>query len=99
VQVSCSGPPDAVQVTIQSAAGRIPTMAIAKFSSPRATASSTAPAGESPNVLVNVVLNWRPAELRGCQTRRGLLMEVAPGDPFFHYEKVGTVSVFCGRFI
>jgi two-component system, sensor histidine kinase and response regulator len=46
VQVSCSGPPDAVQVTIQSAAGRIPAIAIAKFFEIFSIGEGMTPGGE-----------------------------------------------------
>ena len=46
VQVSCSGLPDAVQVTIQSAAGRIPAMAIAKFFEIFSIGEAMTPGGE-----------------------------------------------------
>ena len=46
VQVRCSGLPDAVQVTIQSAAGRIPAMAIAKFFEIFSIGEAMTPGGE-----------------------------------------------------
>jgi two-component system sensor histidine kinase/response regulator len=46
VMVSCSGPPDAAQVTIQSAAGRIPAMAIARFFDIFSIGETMTPTGE-----------------------------------------------------
>ena len=46
VQVSCSGHSDAVQVTIQSAAGRIPAVAIAKFFEIFSIGEAMTPGGE-----------------------------------------------------
>jgi K+-sensing histidine kinase KdpD len=46
VMVSCSGPPDAAQVTIQSAAGKIPAMAIARFFDIFSNGETMTPTGE-----------------------------------------------------